>query len=222
MRIDRIAHLLVGLGIMVKRPPGAKNQLFVVLHADFLAQELHERDDGFFRALFVGDGSLVVRSVIEVGFPNADDQPVGERKLSKCLGDLGAEQLGGLRLPDIAEGLFDAVFFDQPLGKQHQIRLGEDGDVLFLAGFLQGLNLGRFAIHPCALLRAFGQNLGIDGFPIDGQRWGLEQEIDFAVVSDLLDDGGIVVGALVGLIAGDMVDHIQDERGWRGGGRGGS
>ena len=40
MRLNRIAHLLVGRGIMVKRAPGAKNQLLVVLHADFVPQEL--------------------------------------------------------------------------------------------------------------------------------------------------------------------------------------
>ena len=121
--------------------------------------------------------------ILKVCFPDAHDQAVGERKLSKCLSDLGAEKLCSLRMSDIAEGLSDAMFFDQTLGKQHQIRLGKYGDALFLTGFLQDMNLVRFTVHPLTLLGAFRQNLRVDGFPVDGQRRRVEQKVDFAVVS---------------------------------------
>ena len=215
----RDVEVVVRARMEVAEVPGAVIDAAAKLHADLLAQEVHQRrmdSLGRFVGVLVIDGSVagVVGGVVEVGLAGADHEAVEFRHDLEELGEHDAVQFPG-------QGLLEGNAAIRPadlLAVQFHEALRQDDDVHEVITLEADGVAGPRTVahprsrrhHPGALLRSLREDATVEG--VEGHRALREYELvdDHAVVAVVREGGGVGECCPEEGFARIVVDHVQD------------
>ena len=158
----------------------------------------------------------MVGRVVEVGFPDADNQAVEQREAAERCVDQLAEKFLCLRVVRIAEGFLRTVLFHDGFGEENQVAHGVGGDPGGMVGGHFTIKIGGLRIHPPPAFAAGREDIRVGFRPVNRKGGGVKKREAPRIVAHFAQNARVIVAGFVTWLARVVMDHVHDDRGaWR-------
>ena len=200
----------IGLWVGVEGKPCTEKERLAPLHAKLLTEQLHQRNDGLLGVFLLSDTTRMVRSIIQIGLSDTDDQAIEFRKDLKALRNHVTEQFLRAWMARIAPvGSLGLHGCREALWQKDKIRHAEDSDPGRLDSAIEFFQPRRFRVDPGAFVASFWEDRRIEFLPVDRQLRGVKDHKDFRVEPEGLEVSRIVECRDVGCVSRIIVDQIE-------------